>query len=354
MVFQIDHIKIANRSVGTGYPPLLIAEIAQAHDGSLGMAHAYIDAAAEAGADVVKFQTHIATQESTFDEVFRVKLNYQDLSRYDYWKRMEFSLDQWKSLSLHAKDRGLIFLSSAFSAAAIELLEKVGVPAWKVGSGEFRSTELLEAMMKTGKPILVSTGMSSWSEIDTCVNLLKGKKYPFALLQCTSRYPTPLKSVGINMLDEFRHRYLCPIGLSDHSGKIFPSLLAMARGAEIIEVHITFDRRMFGADVSSSLTIDELALLAKARDEFFEITSNPVNKDKISQNLTDMRALFSKSIAPRQKLRAGDILTEEMLIPKKPGSGIPYNKRAQVVGKRLIKDITPERLLSWEDIEEQA
>ncbi|MDC0229385.1 N-acetylneuraminate synthase family protein [Deltaproteobacteria bacterium] len=314
------------------------------------MAHAYIDAAAEARADAVKFQTHIASEESTLDEHFRVKFALQDDTRFDYWKRMEFSPEQWAGLAQHAKDKGLIFLSSAFSIEAVKLLDKLDIPAWKLGSGEFRSMEMLSEMIKTGKPIIYSTGMSSWQEIDSITKTLATKKYPFVLLQCTSQYPVSSKSVGLNVLDELRSRYLCPVGLSDHTGKVFAPLAAMVLGANMVEVHITFDKRMFGPDVQASLTVDQLALIADARDEFHVMKTHPVDKEQMAEHLKSMRDLFSKSVAPARSLNKGEILTEELLVPRKPGTGIPYTEKNQLVGRQLIKDVMPNRLLRWEDI----
>src|SRR5215212_12279353 len=135
---------------------LIIGEVAQAHDGSLGTAHAYIDAAARAGADAIKFQTHIAAAESTPGEPFRVKFSRQDASRYDYWKRMEFSEAHWAGLVQHAAEKGLVFLSSPFSMQAVELLERLGVPAWKVGAGEVSNLPMLERLAASGKPVILS------------------------------------------------------------------------------------------------------------------------------------------------------------------------------------------------------
>ena len=342
---------IFNRDPNSVLKTFLIAEVGQAHDGSLGMAHAYIDAAAEAGADAIKFQTHIAEEESTYDEQFRVAFSKQDLTRYEYWKRMEFTSEQWNGLSQHAEDVGLVFLSSAFSLAAVELLDEIGMPAWKVGSGEYQSQELLDRMLTTGKPILLSTGMSRWDEIHDFVEHMVSHQHKFALLQCTSQYPTESKDVGLNVLDEYRTRYSCPIGLSDHSGKVFASLSAMAKGVDIIEVHITFDKRAFGPDTSSSLTLEEFSLLAKARDEFFLMSTYPVDKDTKALELSEMRKLFTKSIAPSRLLNAGEILTDDMLMPKKPGTGISYADRHKVIGCKLLKTVSPDRLLRLDDIE---
>src|SRR5574341_1605298 len=170
---------------------LIIGEVAQAHDGSLGMAHAFIDAIANAGADAVKFQTHIAAAESTPGEPWRVKLSPQDATRYDYWKRMEFTEEQWGGLARHASERGLIFLSSAFSFEAVDLLNRIGVTAWKVGAGETTNLPMIERMARTGKPVILSSGMSTWAEMDAAVECVRKHEAPVAALQCTTAYPCP-------------------------------------------------------------------------------------------------------------------------------------------------------------------
>lgn len=343
-------ICILGRSIGPASASFIIAEISQSHDGSLGTAHAYIDAVANAGADAIKFQTHIAHAESTLDEAFRVKFSKQDATRYDYWKRMEFSKEQWRGLAEHAREKGLIFLSSAFSLEAVELLQEIGMPAWKVGSGEFRSQPLMEAMAVTGAPILYSTGMSSYSEIDAAVSWFKRCNLHFALFQCTSKYPVSLQQVGINVLEDFRRRYACPTGLSDHSGSIFPGLAALALGANLLEVHVVFDKRLFGPDVSVSLLIEELQLLCRARDAFYIMHTHPVDKDKMSDDLLDMRTLFTKSMALSRDLPAGTVLTASVLVGKKPGTGIPYSEMQKLLGRRLSRDVSAKHLLSWEDL----
>lgn len=335
-------------------PPTLIAEVAQAHDGSLGMAHAFVDAAADAGADAIKFQTHIAAAESTLDEPFRIRFSRQDASRYAYWKRMEFAADQWAGLADHARDRGIHFLSSAFSVEAVRLLADLGVPAWKVGSGEVRSRDLLDAMLEAGGPILLSTGMSTWDEIDAAVATLRNGGAPFIVMQCTSQYPTPLAAVGLNVLDEIARRYACPVGLSDHSGTPYPALAAMARGASVVEVHVTFDRRMFGPDAAASLTFDELAELARARDAFAEMDANPVSKDAMAASLNELRDVFGKSIAPARALPAETVLSREMLTFKKPATGIPADALDRVLGRRVVRAVSPDRLLRWEDLDGES
>lgn len=347
-------ITIKDKKIGEGEASFIIAEIAQAHDGSLGFAYSFIDAVAECGADAVKFQTHIAGSESTEDEKFRIPMSGQDRTRYEYWKRMEFTKDQWLGLSNHARKRGLIFLSSAFSIDAVALLDEIGMPAWKVGSGEFKSVELLQSMMATGKPILYSTGMSQYDEVDSVVKEFESLSYPHCIFQCTSMYPTPLESVGLNVIDQYKQRYACPIGLSDHSGSIFPALAAVSRNVDLLELHVTYDKRMYGPDTVASVTFEELSMICQARDAIHIMNTNPVDKDNMAQSLKDMRGMFTKSIAFESFQKAGTVITDEMLTPKKPGTGIPYADRYSVIGRTLKVDATHERLLQWKDITDET
>jgi N,N'-diacetyllegionaminate synthase len=346
-----DVFFIGSREIGGNNKPFIIAEVGQAHDGSLGMAHSFIDAVADTGADAIKFQTHIAHEESTYEEQFRVSFSQQDITRFAYWKRMEFSPEQWAGLAKHAKDRGLYFLSSPFSIASVDLLNQIGMSAWKIGSGEYRSTFLLDAIIETKSPILFSTGMSNWDEIIDVVNYLKKNNTFFSLFQCTSEYPTPSNRVGLNVIREMREKFCCPVGLSDHSGAPFASLGALAQGADLIEVHVVFDRKMFGPDTISSLTLEELAFVVKARDSFFEMKTHPVDKDQVALDLVSMRNIFTRSLAPVKPLLRGTMLEPEMLMLKKPGTGIPPNQLSSIVGRKLIRDVSPDHLITMQDIE---
>jgi len=347
-------LSIAEHPIGPRSPAFIIAEVAQAHDGSLGMAHAFIDAAADAGADAVKFQTHVASAESTLDEPFRVRFSRQDPTRLHYWKRMEFTPEQWEELAAHVRQQGLVFLSSAFSVAAVELLQGIGVAAWKIGSGEFASRDLWGAMSATGKPILFSTGLAKRAEIRSAVALFRSRRLPFALLQCTTAYPSPFEEVGLNVIEELRSEFGCPVGLSDHSGSLFPGLAALARGANILEVHVTFHRGMFGPDVAASLTFDELRMLCAMRDALIKMDSHPVDKDDVAERLTGLREIFGRSLAPVRALPAGAVLSPEMLVPKKPGGGIPPEALEQLAGRRLARDVEPDRILRWSDLVEDG
>jgi N,N'-diacetyllegionaminate synthase len=346
----VSHLVIDGREFSSGHC-LVIGEVAQAHDGSLGMAHAYIDAIADARADAVKFQTHIAAAESSPGEPWRVQFSSQDAARYDYWKRMEFTEEHWQGLKRHADQRNLIFLSSPFSLEAIQLLQRVGVPAWKVASGEVGNLQLLQALVQTRLPVLLSTGMSPLTEIDAAVELLKSSDVPLAVLQCTSEYPAAPENIGLNLLEFFRNRYSCPVGLSDHSGTIYPGLAAATLGAQVLEVHVTLSREMFGPDVSVSVTSAELGQLVEGIRFIQKIMASRVDKDDIAREMMPLRDMFTRSVFARMELPAGTILREEHLTSKKPGTGIPAARLPQLIGASLKRSVTSNQMLLEEDLE---
>lgn len=332
-------------------PAFIIAEVAQAHDGSLGMAHAYIDAVAKAGADAVKFQTHIAAEESSEQDTWRVKFSRQDATRYDYWKRMEFTEPQWQELKRHAEEKGLVFLSSPFSLAAIRLLERIGVPAWKLASGEVTNRLFLDAMISTGKPVLVSSGMSYVEELDATVSHLKDAGTPVAVFQCTTAYPCPPEKIGLNLIPELAARYDCPVGLSDHSGTPYPSLAAVTLGARLIEVHITFSREMFGPDVSSSLTTREFGEMVEGVRFIERSLANPLQKNTAAGQLDQLRRMFGQSLVAAVDLPVGTVLAREHLSCRKPGYGIPSSDVEAVIGKTIRRAVKATAFLGMEDLE---
>lgn len=327
----------------------IIAEISQNHDGSLGQAHAFIDAVAGTGVDAIKFQTHIAEAESTPDEPFRVKFSYEDETRYDYWKRMEFTSEQWMGLYRHADERGLDFLSSAFSVEAFEMLQDIGVPAWKLGSGEIFNKYLFERMAQTGKPVILSTGMSSYADIDEQISWLDGN--PYAIMQCTTAYPCVPEQIGLNVIREMQDRYSCPVGLSDHSGTIFPGLAAVSNGALMIEVHVTMSPYMFGPDVKASLTIEQLTEMTEGIRMITRMMNSPVNKNTLSPGLQELKNIFSKGIYLRRDVVRGDSLTMEDICFKKPLKGIPGDNYERVIGTMAVRDLKQGDVLDWTDIE---
>ncbi|QXP61686.1 N-acetylneuraminate synthase family protein [Olleya sp. HaHaR_3_96] len=328
----------------------IIAEIAQAHDGSLGMAHAYIDAVAKTGCNAIKFQTHIAEAESSIHEPFRVKFSKQDDTRMAYWKRMEFTLEQWKTIKAHCDDVGLEFISSPFSNAAVDLLKKVGVKRYKVGSGEVNNFVLLEKIVQTGKPIIISSGMSSYKELDATVTFLQERQVDFSILQCTTSYPTKPEQYGLNVITEFKERYKVPIGFSDHSSSIEACIAATALGAEILEFHVVFNKEMFGPDAKASLTMEDTSRLVKAVRNISIALQNPINKLDNS-NFEHLKSIFEKSLAINKNLKAGDSISFSDLETKKPkGFGILASEYEKVIGKKLNRDMTQWDFLNEEDL----
>lgn len=331
---------------------MVIGEVAQSHDGSLGQAHAFIDAIANAGADAVKFQTHIAAAESTGAEPWRVRFSPQDASRYDYWRRMEFTEEQWAGLAAHAAERELIFLSSPFSSEAVDLLERVGVPAWKVASGEVGNTPLLGRMIATGKPMLLSSGMSGFAELDAAAERVRNADLPYAVMQCTTAYPCPPERIGLNIMEEMAARYGAPVGLSDHSGTIFPSLAAATLGASVVEVHVAFSREMFGPDVPASVTTAELSEMVRGVRFIERMRASPVDKEADAAAAAPLRALFTKSVVAARDLEAGAILVPDAVALKKPGTGIPAAELTSVLGRRLRRALAKDDLLKLDDLEQ--
>ncbi|AWA29779.1 N-acetylneuraminate synthase [Flavobacterium magnum] len=332
--------------------PYLIAEIAQAHDGSLGAAHAYIDALAQTGIDAVKFQLHIAEAESSAFEPFRVKFSFEDETRFDYWKRTSFTQEQWKGLKKHCDEVGLEFLCSPFSNLAVEWLEEIGIKRYKVGSGEVANFLLLEKIAKTGRPVILSSGMSNYSELDAAVRFLRERNVDFSILQCTTSYPTMPEQYGLNVISELKQRYQVKVGYSDHSAKIETGIAAVAMGAEILEFHAVFDRAQFGPDAQSSLTIAEITQLVRAVRNIASAMRFPADKEDNSK-FSALKQIFEKSLAVNKPMKKGDIITFDDLEAKKPkGHGIDASDFMGIVGKKLTADRQQWDFLNYEDLYE--
>lgn len=327
---------------------MIIAEVGQAHDGSLGILHSYIDAVAETGVDAIKFQTHIAEAESSELEPFRVKFSYEDDSRFDYWKRMGFTPEQWHGIKKHCDEVGLEFMSSPFSNAAVDLLEQVGMKRYKIGSGEINNYLMLEKIARTGKDIILSSGMSDYDEIGNTIEFIKQFNPNISVMQCTTMYPTPAEETGLNTVVELKKRFGLPVGLSDHSGTIFPSIAAAALGAELFEVHVVFDRRCFGPDSTSSLTVDELKQLVYGVNFVRTSMSQQDNKDETAR-FDQVKGMFEKTLAVNRDVEQGEEIKLEDLEAKKPSNrGVSARFYSDVVGRKAAK-----RLSKWDFITEE-
>lgn len=280
---------VAGKHVGDGSPCFVIGEIAQAHEGSLTLAHALLDVVADAGCDAVKMQCHIAAAESTPDEPWRVAPKWlQDPSRYHYWRRLEFGRDHWIDLKAHAIERGLAFIVSPFSVEAVKLTEGIA-DAWKVASGEVNNGLLLAHMTRKDdtRPLFLSTGMSRYREIDQARMYARAG---VAVLQCTSEYPCPPERLGLNQIR--RLAMDCPTGLSDHSGTIYAGLSAVAQGCDVLEVHATLSKLSQGFDTESSLDPAQLRQLVEGVRWIERAKAHPVDKDAMARELEPMRELF--------------------------------------------------------------
>lgn len=329
----------------------VIAEIAQAHDGSVGILHSLLEAAAKTGVNAVKFQVHIAHAESSVLEPFRVKFSHVDPTRYDYWKRMEMPEGQWVQLKQHCDALGVEFLATPFSNAAVDLLERLEVDRYKIGSGDVNNSLLLNKVASTKKEIILSSGLSTLDELDSSIGQLRQAGCPVALLQCTTKYPTSAEDVGLEWLAKLKARYQCPVGLSDHSGVIYAGLGAVALGAVAVETHITFDKRMFGPDAPASLTIDGLASLVEGI-RFLEKARGTGLSKQGGSGREELRRMFGKALAINRDMQAGEIISINDLEGKKPADGgVSLSQLEEVVGRRLSIAKNAWEFLKQEDME---
>lgn len=322
----------------------VIAEAGMNHDGNLARAVALAEAAAAAGADAVKFQLHDAAAETTRDAP--PPPYFRDEPRWDYFQRTAFTDDQWAELKRACESRGIEFFCSVFSLEALERLERLGVRRYKIGSGEVTNLALVRAAGETGKQVLLSSGMSSWAELDAAVEAAGAN---VVVLQCTSAYPTPPEQVGLNVLAELRERYGKRIGLSDHTRGTAASIAAVALGAEVVEKHLTLSRGDYGPDAAIGLEPAELGALVEQIREVATMLASPVDKDDVAP-FAEMKRVFEKSVVAAEPIPAGTTLEAQMLAAKKPGTGIPAARLSALVGRRARRDIAADAVLTEADL----
>lgn len=326
----------------------VIAEIGSVHDGSFGNALNLIEAAAECGADAVKLQTHIAAAETLRDAP--TPSYFTGEPRYEYFERTSFSEEQLRRLRAHAEGHGVEFLSSPFSVEAVDLLERVGVGRYKIPSGEVTNLPLLEAAARTGKQVILSSGMSSWAELDRAVETIRRRSDDIAVLQCTSEYPCPPERVGLNVLGEIAARYGTPVGLSDHTMGYAASLAAVMLGGRILERHFTFSRKMYGSDAKHSLTPEEMMRLVNEIRDLERMLANPVEKSDVAC-FEEMRTIFQKSLVARVEIPEGEVITREMIAILKPGTGLEPAALPRVLGRRSRRHLPANTILQETDID---
>jgi N,N'-diacetyllegionaminate synthase len=324
----------------------VIAEAGMNHDGSLGNAIRMVEVAAEAGADAVKFQLHDASAETTRDAPSPPYFEHE--TRWEYFERTAFTDEQWRALKDACDTAGIEFLCAPFSLKALERLQALGVTRYKIGSGEVTNLDLIRAAASTGKPVILSSGMSTWDELDAAVDAAGAH---VSILQCTSEYPTPPERVGLNLLEELRRRYGKPIGLSDHTLGPYACYAAVSLGAELVEKHFTLSREAYGPDASLALEPVELAELVDGIREIEAMLAAPVDKDSEAAALEEMKRVFEKSVVAIIDIPAGATIEPEMLAAKKPGTGIPARRLHDVVGRRARTAIASDTVLREDDLE---
>jgi N,N'-diacetyllegionaminate synthase len=329
----------------------IIAEVGSVHDGSLGNALCLIDAAVECGVDAVKFQTHIAEAETLPDAP--MPPFFKGEPRFEYFKRTGFTLEQWQRLKERCDQRSVMFLSSPFSEAAVDLLERVGLQQYKIPSGEISNLPMLEKIAKLNKPVLLSSGMSSWTELDAAVQAVSKHHRQLTVLQCTTEYPCAYEHVGLNVMMEMRERYAVPVGLSDHTVTPYATFAAVTLGATVIERHFAFSRKMYGSDARHSLEPGEMADLVRGVRAIEAMLAAKIDKAETS-SFVEMKRVFEKSLVAVRDIPAGTVLTSEMIAIKKPGTGIPPVRLKEVLGKRTSRAVKSETVLTFNDIESEG
>ena len=311
-----------------------IAEVAQAHDGSLGNAISFVKAVASTGFDAIKFQHHIATEESTIHDQFRVGGFPQDDTRFAYWERTSFEDEEWLKISNACKENNIDLVVSPFSERSVELCEKLDVARYKIGSGEISNYSLIDKCIKTGKQVILSSGMSSWAELDDLMARYSDSLNDIGLMHCVSKYPCGLNEIGLDNVDLIKQRYRVKTGLSDHSSDGDVGKICGVLGFDFYECHVCWSRDMFGPDTSSSLTIEELRSVADFLEKYTLMKSGQ-DKDSIALELSKTRQLFGKRLVANLDLERGTILKNSDIGFKKPGGGMDLRDLSTVIGRRL-------------------
>ncbi len=324
----------------------IIAEIGSVHDGSFGNCKKLIELAKNCGADIVKFQYHIAQFESLKNATNPSYFNGE--KRFDYFKRTSFSINEWKNLIDHCKKKNIKFLCSVFSIESFKNLLSLGVKAFKIPSGEVTNLPLLEEISRHKNiKIFLSTGMSPYKEIYKAYQILK--KNDLIIMQCTSLYPCPSRMVGINVLSEFKKKFKkCKIGFSDHTMGNVSAILAASNGARYFEKHLTFSRQMYGSDAQFASEPFEFKTYCQSLKEAGLVIKSKVDKNNIKP-FKNMRKVFQKSIVYSKNLKKNEIIDMSKITFLKPYKGISADKYKFFLKKKLKKNVKKNTYLKYSD-----
>lgn len=342
------YIQIKDRKIGLDFPPLVIAEMGINHEGSLETAFKMVDAAYEAGAEVIKHQTHIVDDEMS-KEAKNVIPGNADISIYEIMKRCALNEEDEIKLKQYVEDKGMIYLSTPFSRAAADRLEKMGVAAYKIGSGECNNYPLLEHIANFGKPIILSTGMNDINSVKKAVDIFEKYKIQYALLHTTNLYPTPTHLVRLGAMQELQSHFPNAIvGLSDHTTNNLACFAATALGACILERHFTDSMDRPGPDIVNSMDPAALKELIMGSKEIALMRGGKKEAAKEEQVTIDFAFATVVSI---KDIKKGDIFTKDNLWVKRPGTGeILAQSYNEILGKEATRDIPFDTHLSWKDI----
>lgn len=335
MVRIMTDIEIAGRKVGAEHPPLILVEVGINHEGDINKALQLVDEAAAAGAEVVKFQCHITDKEMIPTDMTPGEISTEKL--WDIIKRCELTEAEEKRVQAHCASKGIIYLSTPFSREAADRLHGMGVPAFKIGSGECNNLPLLDHIARFGKPVILSTGMNELASIKRSVAVLEGR-VPLALMHCTSMYPTPYQKVRLGALQELQREFpAIPVGLSDHSLGIWTCLGAVALGACILEKHFTISRSWPGPDTGISIEPDELADMITGSQAIWQARGGSKTIEPEEQPVIDFAYATVVSIAP---IRCGEVFSLVNTWVKRPGTGPLHAARLQeILGRSATRDI---------------
>jgi N-acetylneuraminate synthase len=342
----MNTFEIAGRKVGPEYPPLVLVEVGINHEGEIGKALQLVDAAVAAGAEVVKFQCHITEKEMVPTDMTPGEISTEKL--WDIIKRCELTAAEEGEVQSYCAEKGVIYLSTPFSREAADRLNEMGVPAFKIGSGECNNLPLLHHIAGFGKPMILSTGMNDLASVKRSVEVIKDR-VPYALLHCTSMYPTPYEKVRLGAVSELREHFDVPIGLSDHSMNIWTCLGAVALGASILEKHFTISRSWPGPDTGISIEPHELRDMIDGSRAIWQARGGAKTILAEEQPVIDFAYATVVSIAP---IKSGDTYTRDNIWVKRPGTGpIRADRFEDIIGKVATRDIPAEVHIQFRDIQ---
>lgn len=338
-------ISINGRLVGPKHPVFIIAEGCDNHLGNMQVACDMAREAKLAGADAIKFQHHLADEEMLPDAP--MSDNFEE-PLYDFLKKYALKLEQHYELKRYCDEIGILYMCTPFSWKAAQEIEPL-VPVFKIGSGEMTDVPTLVRISGLGKPMIVSTGMCTFDEIDRTYQTLIKRKTPLILMNCVSEYPPVYEDLNLGVIGEMIKRFpQALIGHSDHTPDLYTSFAAVALGARVLEKHVILDKRQPGPDRSVSIEFDELARLVEGARK---VEASLGNEKSVHGREADIRTWAFRSIVSTRLIVKGEIITQEEIWSKRPGTGIPSHRMDEVIGRRAARDIRENSLLSWEDIE---